>query len=95
MVAEIEAQWGEQYRGQVRGLESILRKSPWSFPRHTKRSPRPWFHAERPAAGREFMARYENFVSDFRNASQLFRAGRWADAMFPAFSFPPWVPMRV
>jgi hypothetical protein len=95
MVRQIEAAGRERYPSGPRGLESVLQRNPLRPPRKTKRTPRPLFHATDTRLLGYFKELYDRFVADFKEASAMFRVGRWAEAHFPPFAFRPPVQLRV
>ena len=62
--------------------------APTDRPRHSKRSPIPWFHCGSRAVRREFRRAYGEFLSAFREAALLLGNGELT-APFPDGSFPP------
>jgi REP element-mobilizing transposase RayT len=94
MVRDIEAEWRSQHRSVV-GAANVLAQHPHTRLAKTKRSTRPMLHTTDSDSRAEFDSQYADFVSAFRRASELFRSGNWKDALFPKFSFRPWVPILV
>jgi hypothetical protein len=73
------------------GVDKILRQSPHTQPKNSKKSPAPPFHAATKAARDELKRAYGLFLAAFREAAERLRAGD-RKARFPLGSFPPGLP---
>ena len=94
LVQQIEAEAAAERKRtgiQPLGAAAIMRQHPHTWPRKTKKSPRPGFHAATKAARKELWVAYAKFVAAFREASETLRSGN-RTAHFPLGSFPPGLP---
>ena len=84
----------ERRRAGLRTLtrKKVLAQSWRDAPRNPNRSPRPLCHTTDLGLLEKFREGYREFVSLFREASELFRGGD-RDASFPDWSFPPGRPL--
>lgn len=91
MIAEIEAEARAKHRAngtRPLGVRKVLQQDPWSRPKRSKNTSKPWFHTA-TAEGRQVLERaYQLFVEAFRDAAELLRDGH-PDPRFPEGSFPP------
>ncbi len=72
----------------VLGKKAIAAQRPHRRPLSVKRSARPLCHASSPALQREYKAKYEAFVTAYREASAAYCAGQ-LDVEFPPHSYRP------
>jgi hypothetical protein len=73
------------------GVAAVLAQDPLQWPKKTKKSPAPAFHAASKAMRRELWNAYSLFVAAYRDAAEKLRAGI-RDVAFPIGSFPPALP---
>jgi hypothetical protein len=76
------------------GVKAVLDQDPHALPFQSSRSPAPLCHAQCRERRLGFATAYKAFVSAYRLASDLFRAGK-LDARFPEPCFPPALPFRL
>jgi REP element-mobilizing transposase RayT len=91
MIREIERQTQKQFARagrRVMGVEKVMTQSAHRRPRKTKRSPAPMCHCSDPEQWKKYRDDYRWFVSLYREASRLFRAGD-TSVRFPPNCFPP------
>ena len=72
--------------------KQVLSQSWRAAPRRPNRSPRPLCHTSDLGLLKKFREGYREFVSLFREASELFRGGD-RNTSFPDWSFPPGCPL--
>ena len=89
---EAEARMARLERGlPVLGVEAVRRQNPHTRPNKTKKSPAPRFHAASKAVRNGLREMYGLFLTAFRDAAELLKAGD-RTARFPLGSFPPGLP---
>jgi REP element-mobilizing transposase RayT len=85
LVAEIMA----DARASKPNYRKLLRgPRPTDRPRHSNRSPAPWFHCASKAVRLELRRAYSDFLDAYREAFRLLNDSIWS-AAFPAGCFPP------
>ncbi len=76
---------------EVLGVEAILAMDPLSSPATVERSPKPRFHAYRPAVWKEMWLAYALVLAAFRDAAERLREGG-SEVVFPEGTHPPGLP---
>lgn len=79
---------GREAHARVRGAGEVIAEEPQREPRYAKKSPRPLCHASTRERWKAFRQTLMDWVTAFRRASALYRAGDVA-AEFPPWSFRP------